>query len=300
MVCPIPRSGKLGFVGDYTADTLTRYSRVRNWSLDEANTPESRIYSGTRFGTQLKDGVINRTGRFEGFGGIPPLFVGDTFDFIGYTSPTSGVPCTEGPAFVLPAIVNGLTIIWNWTAEARGITWAIDFSSKGDIEELPTFDDPCDDVPFCDGDICDLEIIVKDPCNADAVVEYCNIVTATLNFTSALIEYSNSSTNCTVQREAGNLNWSMQVVNQNLARILTMNADYRLELEVSATQKWILEWGRYLGFTGASVNMETGEIISKTDNFGMQAVNCCAPGTPELGSIVDPDGVTVWPYATPA
>lgn len=301
MVCPVPRSGKLGFVGDYTGDVLTRYSRVKNWTFDALSDSEKRVYSGTRLGTQRIPGFIDYKGSFTGFGAKPPKFVGDIFTFIGYTAPTSGVPCTPGCAFTSLALIDSLSITWNWTRENRGVSWTIGFSSNEPSETITDFDDPCDDSVFCDPNPCDLTFVMKDACT-DAVVEFCNIVSITLNFTATNIEYSNNSTGCIVKREVGNLDWTMEIVDQNPCIIPIINHDYWFEIlsTVTPLEKWILKWGQYLGPTNLSVNMETGEIISKTNNFGMQAVNCCVPGTPVRGSITAPGGTIVWPYSTPS
>lgn len=297
MVCPTPRSGRLGFVGDYTGASLTRYSRVRNWQLDAITNPQTRTYSGTRFGTQRIPGFINYTGSFEGFGARPPLFVGDTFTFFGYTAPTTGVACTPGCAYHCPAIVDSLSITWNWTAENRDMTWNIGFSSTGDLTTLASFDDPCDDAVFCDANTCDLEFRLKDPCNADAAVEFCNLTSATLTFTANNLEYSNSSTSCRVKKEVGNLDWRLEVVDQNPCIIPTLQSIYWIEIEDTASTYWSLKWGMFTGVSGLRVDTESGEMISKTNVFEMQAVNCCVPGTPVRGAIIDPLVATKWPYA---
>ena len=302
MVCPVPRSGKLGFVGDYTGAVLTRYRRVRSWTFDAVSNPELRTYSGTRFGTQRISGFAEYTGSFRGFGAIPPLFVGDTFTFLGYTAPTSGVPCSPGCAFTVESLVESVNITWNWTRENRGVNWTINFTSNEAATVIDDFDDPCDDEVYCDDNPCDLTFIMYDPCAADAVVEFCNIVSASLTFTSRNIAYSNNSTSCVVKREVGNLDWTLEVVDQNPCIIPVLNADYWFDIlaTVSPASKWRLKWGNNTGVTNLNVDTESGEIISKTNTFGMQAVNCCVPGTPVRGSIIDPNGVTVWPYSTPS
>lgn len=296
MVCPIPRTGRLGFAGDFTGDVLTRFPRFRNWVLNSTSSPEVRRYSGLRFGTQRIPGFVEHSGTFEGFGGRPPLFVGDTFRFIGYTAPTTGVPCTPGCAYILPAMVNSLTITWNWTQENKGVNWSIGFQGTGALTTNATYDDPCDDLVYCDPNPCNLTFVMKDPCAADAVVEWCNLVSATLTFTNESVAYSNNSTSCTVARDVGNLDWTLDVVDQNTCIIPTLGSDYWFEIADSATTKWILKWGQFLDIVNYRVDAETNTMIDKTNRFGMQAVNCCVPATPVRGSILNPAGVTVWPF----
>ena len=299
MTCETPRSGRLGFVGDYTGSTLDRFRRVRNWTLNSITTPETRIYSGTRFGTQRIGGFTRTSGTFAGFGGEPPLFVGDAFTFIGYTAPDSGVACTEGCAFTLPALVDTLTINWDWTAENRGVNWEIGFSAIGAATTISNFDDPCDDNVYCDTNLCNACVLLYDPCNNNAAVEYCNHVTATLTFTAANVEYSNCSTACQIVKDVGNLDWTLDIVNHNRCASPVKGYDYRIRLMINDTEYWQLEWGHFLGFNNLNVNIETADIISKTDSFAMQAVECCVPATPHRGEILNPAGTTVWPYPTP-
>lgn len=299
MVCPTPRSGRYGFVGDYTGSVLTRYSRIRNWNLNPLANPEVRYYSGTRFGAQRIPGFLTYSGSFSGFGGVPPLFAGDTFTFIGYTAPTDGVACDPGCAYYLPAIVDSLAITWNWTAENKTVNWTINYSSIGAMTEDTTFDPPCDDEVFCDPNPCDLNFVMKDPCDSDNTVEWCNLVSATLTFTANNVSYSNNSTSCTLVKSIGNLDWTLEVVDQNPCIIPTLQADYWFTIDATTTPTtWILKWGQFTSVSDFNINIETGEIISKTNTFSMQAVNCCTPASPERGSIIDPAGTTVWPYTT--
>lgn len=298
MVCPIPRTGRLGFVGDNTDDVLTRFDRVRNWNLDEVATPEVRNYAGLRFGTDRVPGFVEYTGGFQGFGGIPPLFVGDEFTFLGYTAPTTGVACTPGCAFMVPAIVTSLSITWNWTQENRGVNWTIGFGSIGSLIEDTAFPDNCDDDVFCDDNACELLFKMYDCANA--LVEWCNITSATLNFTANTSSFSNNSTNCQVLKSVGNLDWTMEVVDQNACKIPVANTTYWFTIEATHTPVtiWTLKWALGLGFTNFRVDTESTEVIGKSNNFGMKAVNCCIPATPVRGSIIDPTGTIVWPYAT--
>lgn len=298
MVCtvaPTPRTGRLGFVGNLDGG-FARYSRVRNWTLDSVANPELRVYSGTRFGTDRIPGFVESTGNFQGFGGVPPLFVGDEFEFIGYTAPTSGIPCTDGCAFSLPAIVTSLNITWNWTAENRGVNWTIGFGSIGPVSEDAAFDDNCDDEVFCDDNPCDLELRMFDCDNVE--IEWCNFASASLNFVSNVASYSNSSTNCQILKAIGNLDWTMEIVDQNTCVIPITQDTYWFEIDASTTAMWILKWAMSLGWNNLRVDTESNEVISKSNNFGMKAVNCCIAGNPLRGSIIDPLGTTVWPYAT--
>ncbi len=294
---PIPRSGRLGFVGDYTDEALTRYSRVRNWRYDGLATPEERVYSGTRYGTQRLNGFTEDTGSFQGWGAVPPLFVGDEFTFLGYTTPTDGVPCGPGCALIIPAIVTQLSIVWNWTAENKTVNWTVTFGQTGDLDVDPSFDDPCDDEVFCDDNICDLELDIFGACD-DAELNFCNYTNLNLTFTMQEVRYSNNTTNCQIRKQVGTLDWRMEITEQNPCIIPVRQNDYWFRIDASTSTEWILKWGKFLGVQNLVVDTESNTVIEKTNVFAMQAVNCCVPGTPVRGSIITPTGDTVWPYTT--
>lgn len=299
MVCPTPRSGRYGFIGDYTGSVFTRYSRFQNWTLDIAESPEVRYYSGTKFGPQRVAGNVEYTGSFQAYGASPPLFVGDSFTALMYAAPTNGVPCSPGCAVIVPAIVDTLTITWNWTPENRTVSYNIGFSLNGSPSEDTSFDDDCDDELFCDNP-CDLELVIKDPCDNNSVVEFCNLTQAVLTFTASNQTYGNSSTNCEQRKVPGNLDFTLAITEQNPCLVLEITKDYRIEIDATPTTKWILEWARLLGLSNYSVNAQTAEIISKTDNFAMQGVLCCSDDddTPTLGQIIHPDGTVLWPASS--
>ena len=266
--------------------------------MDITHTPITRYYNGTKFGPQLLNGVTEFAGSFQAYGAVPPLFVGDTFTALMYAAPTSGVACTAGCAQIVPAIVDSLTITWNWTAENRDVFYNIGFSLNGTPTEDTAYDPACDDDLFCDT-LCDLELIVKDPCDNNSTVEFCNYTQAVLTFTASNQQYSNASTNCEIRKLPGNLNWTLAITEQNPCRILDLKKDYRIEIDATTTTKWILEWGKHVGINNYVVNTQTAEIISKVLNFSMNGVLCCTEddSTPTLGQIVHPDGTVLWPYS---
>ena len=294
MVCPTPRSGKWGFVGDYTDEILTRFARVRNWTFNEIENAEERRYAGTMLGMQRLPGVINSFGSFEGFGANPPLFAGDLFTFLGYTAPTSGIPCTTGCAASVLAYAASVSITWDWTAENKGVTWAVNFVSNGAVTNLPTFLDNCDFSTYCDPSPCNLQVLVNTGCNP-AEVEWCNITTATLTYTAEMQEYSNSSTACNIKREPSGLDFTLEVVDQNPCKILSIGTDYRVRIQASSTPTyWDLQFARMMEVNNWQINPQTGAIITKNNVLRMQAVLCCSP--PVRGSILKPGGTYAWPF----
>jgi len=298
MACLTPRTGRNGWVADYTGSVINRIARFQKWSMNTQGNPDVRVYSGTRLGEQRIAGPEQTTGTFQAFGASPPLFVGDTFTFLGYTAPTTGVACTPGCTYIVDAIVDTLTITWNWTAQNKSVFYEIGWSSVGALG-AQAFDDPCDDEVYCDT-LCDLGLEIQDPCDGNSPVDFCNLTQAVLTFSGNNIEYSNSSTDCEIRKLPGHLSWTLELSNENPCLILELQKDYRILIDATTTTQWILEWGFHDAVRNFNIDTQTDTIISKVESFAMQAVLCCPGDDPVRGRVVHPDGTVLWPYSTPA
>ena len=102
-------SGKFGVVNGY--------SHIKNWSVDHNSSPEVHKTSATEFGQFVRPGVVDWSGSFDGAGEGPPvaLWPGKTFTFTGYTAPNSNVYGQAGQVYSGSAIVDSLTLTWDWT-----------------------------------------------------------------------------------------------------------------------------------------------------------------------------------------
>jgi hypothetical protein len=111
-------------------------STVTNWSLDNSIVVNSYNASNTRGYSGKIPGIRSCSGSFSGLGGVPPVKPGQRFSFIGFTGPTNGVVgTTAGATYEVKAIVNNITINWNY-GDYSPINWQVqwisDYKEAGD------------------------------------------------------------------------------------------------------------------------------------------------------------------------
>ena len=286
------RSGKHGTVeGDSGV-----YHQIRNWVLADSNTPQDRVSSATRGGHTRRLGVGDWTGSFVGFGGLPPLevFPGENVNLQLFAGPTSGVFGDTGLKYYGPSIIDSLSITWDFTP-GGDVQWTANFSANGCL--ATDTDDIVETPEQCVSRMCPLHIDVNDYCADDAVwTEWPNVKSMTLTFTADNQSYSNSSTNCCTYREAGNLDWILEVIDEDAAEYLVKDTAYRFRIYDTATTYWQVGFGLFHSMSDLNVDVFTGVIKSKTNTIAMNGQTCClGSGSLETGSIINPDGVTLWP-----
>lgn len=300
MACTIlSASAKFGFAGDYTSDTLTKFPRFRSFSLSEDLNVRTRVYAGTRLGTQRTTCNKRITGTVSGFGGEPPYFIGDRFRFIGFSTPNNLQPCGDGRAAIGNAIVESLSVTWDWGTGNRGIEWSMNIGFQEDLTLDDDFEYDCEDEVYCDP-CCPPPPVILDPCDSDEIIPWCNWQTATLNFTTQQLEFANSSTGCVIVRDVGSFDWTLDVLDEEpfLSPYIGRDFTYRLYTDEAVTRFWSLKYGLVQSQSNFNVDAETGAIITKTVQVGMQGVLCCLQ-EPTRGEIIMPGGRLVYPYAIP-
>lgn len=298
-----PRSGKHGVVkaANATSGVTGVVSAVRNWSVNHNQTPEDHVHSGTLGGHERGNGYFDWNGSFEGFGAYPGIFPGDLFEFTGFAGPDNGVFGTSGNAVIGNAIMDSLTINWNFQP-GGSLSWSGSFSANGCLDEDNVADITGVYTP-CPYRMCNLVLKYKEAC-AGVLTNFAAVQSASLTFTSANIPFNNSDTLCCTYRRPGNLDWTLGVVTQDNYSPFVNGAFYEFNLFTNATEFWGMQWGLFTGIDNFNVNIETGEIITKQFNFAMKGFHCCTPGSLEIGEIVTPalggDARIVWPLAPAA
>jgi hypothetical protein len=271
-------SGKFGVVNGL--------SHVRNWSVDHSSTSERFKSSATEFGQFVNDGVKDWSGSFEGFGEGPPVTIwpGLTFTFEGYTAPTTGVYGNDGKVYTGTAIVDSLTLNWDWSAGASH-TWSVAFSaaSGGLVESDGIFDDTAVTIP---DKMCNLAIKT----GTGAGVDLPNVMSAALVFTANNQEFVNSTTACATHRTPGGFDWTLTVTQQDEKEYFSIDADLRFKIYTDATSFWLLEWAHLESITGLNVDRESEAILQRTYNFIMNGSDGAA-----LGQVAHPDATVMWP-----
>lgn len=278
-------SGKFGVVNSY--------STVRNWSINDVVSPQRFIGSNTKRGTGRRKGVRSWTGSFSAYGAVPTALPGSSFTFTGYTGPTNGIS-GAGVTYSGTAFVDSVAVTWNWGSGSI-LSHVVNFSghlalTKGSASTTDVTDP---DVPVvCGAKITYNEVIET----VDTDVEWQNLVQATLTMSTPSIPYVNSSTIasgvCWTGRTGGILDWTLAVTEQNEDRLAILEIGEMLDLKLWAddTDYYRLKWGMVEGYSGLNVDRETGAIISRTVNLGMNGYN----GTE--GQVTLPGaGSNLWP-----
>jgi hypothetical protein len=232
-----------------------------------------------------KGGVRDWSGGASIFGASGTWMPGDIISFVGYKGPTTGVKGTAGIRSTGSAIVESLTMNWNWeTNEFLASDLAL--LGNGPVTHASgaaILDNTATSLITP----CGTAIEIDD-------VELPDVVTAALTITEPSKPYVTSSTSCWTARKKGTgLTWTLVIVQRNDSGIAPMaigNNESVIKLPVGATNVWELAYAHLDSITGVVVNPETGDIISQTLNFSMTAID----DADNLGYIKKPGSATNW------
>jgi len=287
-----PRSGKHGVVNGICF--------VRNWTLNVLNAVETRYHSASRGGPERYTGIEDWNATFEGFGGDPGIFPGDIIDLKLFAGPSSSTWGDPGQTWYGSAIVDSLSVIWNFQPN-QSLQWAASVSANGCITQTDDeyYDTTC---LTCPTQMCSLAIKYMDDCGTGtAYADWNYIESATLTFTAANVAYINSTSACCTNRRPGNIDWSLDIVDQEDYPVMATSDTWAFRLYTSAAAYWELTWGILQNISNIRVDIESGAIKTKTNNIVMSGRTCCTGvGTgagADIGAIKDPGGTTVWPIA---
>lgn len=279
-------SGKFGFVNGE--------STIRNWSLSETMTTHAVYASNTKGAPRRKKGVSDWSGSFLQSVIAPTNMPGDTFNFVGHASPTSGVEGESGFAYSGPAIVESLAVNWDWSTGAP-IGQTVNFAGNGALTKTAaTGADATDpDVPCADSNT-KIEIVDSDGgSGGSGDDELCGLTSATLNLLAANQAYTNACTGGWAKRIAGTIDWNLALNIQEAdpSSLSFGRGDYvEIKAYVDIDSFWHLKWGIVRDFTNFVVDRDTGNIIGFTINVEMSTHD----DTPTEGHIIAPDSGSNW------
>ena len=123
-----------------------------------------------------------------------------------------------------------------------------------------------------------------------------------MNITSEVQTYVNSSTivglKCWTGRKAGPIDYTVSLGQECNERGAALDAapaiglNLALKMYTSGVNYWDLEWAKVIGYSGLTVDIESGAIISRTIDLAMNGFN------PSAGKITQPGaGSDWWPAA---
>jgi hypothetical protein len=263
-------------------------STVREFTLNDNMEVKKFIASNTLSGSGRVKSIKSWGGSINLYGDIPPVMPSETFTFLGYTAPTTGVKGTNGMRHTGTAIVDSVVLTWNWQ-NGEIISNVLNFSGHLGLTSAVGAAVADATTPDVNG-ICGTKI--QTSTDGVTFTDLDNVATATLTISAMNQAYVNSSTTCLTGRLPGPIDWTLGINRQDDVFFGTKGDDYQLKLFTNATEFWLLKWGILKDFTNLQVNIESNAIVSHQMNFEMQGVVGGVAGK------IEKPGVTVWwPFA---
>lgn len=270
--------------------TINGIGNVALWSLTETTEVEKIINSATRLGTDRNIGNRDVTGSYTAHGGLPAVFPGDTFNFIGYTSPTNNTKGGAGIRYTVDVLCTQVQIVWDFAA-GKVVRHTVQFGNTA---------------PMTIGSgaaILDVTSIKKVnskscPFTYGAGTAFLPARTqATLTLTNSGATRSAADTSNYTTREAGVLDWTLAVQVHTQAQEFapgTYISDLKLGIN-STPDSWWFKDAIVESATNITLNTEGTGIETQTINLGMAASNNA--GT--VGFIRKPGDLVAnwWPLA---
>ncbi len=278
-------SGKFGVVNGQ--------STVRNWTVNDLQEPQPFVASNTKAGTGRRVGIYDWTGSFGNYGGQPNVMPGDAFAFSGLTAPDTDVQGTTGVTYDGLAMVDSVVITWNWGA-GEILSYVVNFSGDGELTNSSAIlsDVTVPDVPIIADTNIEYETVVPDTFTA-----WLDLAQAVLTLTTANQPYVNSGTiqsgKVVRRRVKGITDFTIAITDQANERtgLPDLGDDLRLRMFINATEFYELQWGQLTDYSGILTDIETGAIIQRTANVGMNGYD----DTGTEGTIILPDLTVWWP-----
>lgn len=279
-------SGKFGVINGE--------STVRNWTINDIQEAQAFVASNMRAGTGRRVGIYDWTGSFGNYGGEPISMPGDIFSFQGLTAPDTDIEGTNGVVYAGQAIVDSVAITWNWGA-GEILSYVVNFSGDGELtNSLATLSDATNpDVPIIALTKIEYETNPVGP----IFTEWSDLAQAVLTISTANQPYVNSGTiqngKVVRRRKKGITDFTIAITDQATERAAPLpqiGSSEILRMHINATEFYELKWAQVTDYSGISVDIESGAIIQRTANMGMDGND----GT-GLGHIILPDLTIWWP-----
>lgn len=270
------KSGRFGLVNGKSTTT--------KWSINQTSSSQSFVASNTRGGTGRTGGPQDWTGSYEGLGHTPGVMPGEYFDFLGLTGPDSGVEGEAGVAYSGNAIVESVSITWNWETN-QAISYSVSFGGNGQLEEVTQAAADGSQVAVFETKGC---IFTFDGDTPDF-----GLTTATLTITAANQTYVDSSTGGWTKRSPGPIDATLSVtINHNSITTLPFEEGDSVNVKafINDTLFWDLKWMLIESFSNIGAERASGKIVSMTINTSLNAAKDGA-----VGWIKKPGGTAFWP-----
>jgi hypothetical protein len=258
------------------------------WSLsDSSASPVDR--TGATGGLPVRGpGIKSYSGSISRAGSMPPVFPGGTMAFVGYMSPTTGVPGTNGPGVSGLAIIKSATIKWDWTTN-KALSVECAFGAASDFVFADTAAPAL--VPgYAPTYPCGSNIKWRLPGGA-VLLDILETKTATLSITNATQTIVDAGSGCLQLEGPGNPDLTVSIELSTPDRPIATNNLVELHLPVGASA-YRIKYLRCKGYSNLKINRESGEFISQTVDFEWSSLSGAI-----VGSLYAPDNSLVYGVA---
>lgn len=275
--------------------TVDGVPSVRSWTINKSYANTTQSPSNLANGTNREIGPFDWTGSYSAYGHTPAHMPGEYANLSLYKNPDAAGVAATGELLEGVALINSVVITWDWKTNTP-INYVCNFGGHGALTDAVGA--PYDDIsapnfyPPCAGWV---ERVVL-PTNIRVSAVNQAVLTLTQEMKTVVNSGSTTGTGkCTTLRYPGAaIDWTLALGRDegNLDADFEAGDVVELKLFVNATEFWHLQWGLVGDQSGITVNRETGDIISYTNNIGMKGANAGV-----LGFIKKPDLTTWWPAA---
>lgn len=271
-------SGRLAIVNGQSA--------MSKWSLTEQSSPQSSYTSKTGLLPNRTHGPSTITGTIDADGGIPRALPGQTFTFEGYIGPNSGVAGEVGPKWSGLALVDSLTINFDWTTN-KVVNHSISFSAAGAFTYNAAATAPTDVADFVPVGVCGKTIRFTPVGGAETVID--RVKSATLTFSAANGKETNSTTGCAVFSVPGPCDVKLSIAVETPGRQLDIGTKYSIALPYDSDD-FFLQYMLAKGYSGLQADRSSGNLIGQTIELEYSRQNDAG----DLGTGITLPNSTIW------
>jgi len=269
---------------------------MRRWSIVEQERQPKAVASNTLIGTARRRGVRAWSGSYEAYGEQPiaGAMPGETFALSAYGAPANDVS-GAGLLYEGDCVVKQVRVKWDWKSGAI-LSHTVDFDGHLELEKVSGAD-PGDAVSPNLKQVGGTKLLWAANTGTPAT-ELPNLTSMELTISAAVADYVNSSTYINsvlwTGRKAGPIDWSLKIMQEDderLTGVFDIGDFVNLRLYTDDTLFWLLTTGLVSGFSGITVNRESGEIMGRTIDIAMNAYYGSSAGVVKL-----PGGTQWWPF----
>lgn len=282
------RSGRLSSVNGQTT--------VQQWAANLTTDPRAFGASNTSGGTGRRVGNLDWTGSFRQLTGLPAIMPNDEFTFTGYI----GDDLEDGGKSIGGNVIcNSVVITWNW-ATGDIINTVVNWQGNGAFAFADA--DGTDATDVLAPPVCPAKVEWTAAQDNTGYAAWDNLTQVVLTISAATQAYTNSSSKITIEtkdflavkRRKGRIDFTVALTEQNSDGLPSgrfLSDDVALRIFTDATNFWELAMAHVGDATGIVADRDTGAIIQRTQNLGMNAFTL---GASAEGRIVKPGGSLYW------